>query len=34
MSFSVIIQNFLLWVGVQHFLFDNLAQKARTPKTL
>ena len=35
MSFSVISQNFLFWGGCPKFpFFDNLAQKARTPKTL
>ena len=36
MSFSVIRENFLpFWVGVHNFpFFDNLAQKARTLKTL
>ena len=34
MIFSIIIQMFPFLVGVQNFLFDNLAQKARTQKTL
>ena len=34
-SFSVISQNFLFWGGCPKIaFFDNLAQKARTPKTL
>ena len=34
MSFSIISQKFMFWGGPKFPSSDNLAEKARTPKTL